>query len=176
MGMAFLSTAWFAVACVCIYYVTVEYLHFDKPMKGLCTTTDEMDENLCFFAVGQVRGCCLCHAAVALPTTPYFRAAQYAYGIISMGQFGFGFFNFSQVQCVCVCVRAQDNALCRVLGCQHDLTPLCCGCLQVGIGLITGFGQVQGGLGVTVAQITCSSFVPVRGPVSSLSRLYITHA
>jgi len=55
--MAFLSTAWFAVVCVCIYYVTVEYLHFDKPMKGLCTTTDEMDENLCFFAVGQVRGC-----------------------------------------------------------------------------------------------------------------------
>ena len=101
MGMAFLSTAWFAVACVCIYYVTVEYLHFDKPMKGLCTTTDEMDENLCFFAVGQVRGCCLCHAALALPATPYFRAAQYAYGIISMGQFGFGFFNFSQVQCVC---------------------------------------------------------------------------
>lgn len=74
VGMGLATVIWFGVVVFVLVFVTVVKLEFSAPIKAVCTSASEMDNNLCILAIGQS-----------------------AWGIISIGQFGFGLFNFSQI-------------------------------------------------------------------------------
>ena len=91
---------------IVVLFVFSDTVDMNRPTKAFCSNEDDMREHLCIIAVGQVRHTLLHRHRIACPNPSTDACGclvtrwlpQYAYGIVTIGQFGVGLVNFSQVR------------------------------------------------------------------------------
>ena len=84
MGFLIILGGFVATLYIFLSFVVLDHNGNVKPFKGLCTTPNDMRDNLCYFSVGQI-----------------------SYGIISLGQVNIGLICIGQVSIGLLCALGQ---------------------------------------------------------------------